>query len=102
MYFFRASEIHIKADQEIPWTLDGENGGFHEEADIENLRRYIQIVAPENLAVLDGDGGAEASDGIDIGLVHDAEEHTGVRGERFDVATLTLGVNRVEGEGGFA
>ena len=59
MYFFRASEIHIKADQEIPWTLDGENGGFHEEADIENLRRHIQIVAPENLAVLDGDGGSE-------------------------------------------
>ena len=31
MYYFRASEFHIKADQETPWTLDGENGGFHTE-----------------------------------------------------------------------
>jgi len=46
MYYFRASEIHIKADQETPWTLDGENGGFHYEADIRNIRQHVQIIAP--------------------------------------------------------
>lgn len=46
MYYFRASEIHIKADQETPWTLDGENGGFHYEADIKNIRKHVQIIVP--------------------------------------------------------
>ncbi len=46
MYYFRASEIHIKADQETPWTLDGENGGFHYEAEIKNFRKKVQIIAP--------------------------------------------------------
>ncbi len=49
MYYFRASEIHILADEEIPWTLDGENGGFHLEADIRNLKEHVQIIAPEGV-----------------------------------------------------
>lgn len=55
IYYFRASEIHIKADQEIPWTVDGENGGSHKEVDIENLQKHVQIIAPENLPVLDSE-----------------------------------------------
>ena len=46
MYYFRASEIHILADQETPWTLDGENGGFHYEAEIINLKEHVEIIAP--------------------------------------------------------
>ena len=49
MYYFRASEFHIKADQETPWTLDGENGGFHTEAVIRNLPRQVEIIAPKEL-----------------------------------------------------
>ena len=49
MYYFRSSEIHILADQETPWTLDGENGGFHLEADIRNMRKHVQIIAPEGV-----------------------------------------------------
>ena len=49
MYYFRASEIHIKADQPTPWTLDGENGGFHTEALIRNLPRHVEIIVPTSM-----------------------------------------------------
>ena len=52
--------------------------------------------------LLDGDGGAEAVDGIDFGALHLIEELARVGGERFDVAALALGVDGVEGERGFA
>ena len=52
--------------------------------------------------MVDGDSGREAGDGVDVGLVHDAEKHAGVAGERFDVAALPFGVDSVEGEAGFA
>jgi len=54
MYYFRASSIHINADEPIPWTLDGENGGFHKEAEINNLRQYVQIIAPSDIKVMNG------------------------------------------------
>ena len=53
-------------------------------------------------ALLDGDGGRESLDDVDVGLLHDAEELPGVGGERFDVAALPLGVDGVEGERGLA
>ena len=53
MYYFRASEIHILADEEIPWTLDGENGGFHREAEIRNIQKHVQIIAPEGVKALE-------------------------------------------------
>ena len=49
--------------------------------------------------LVDGDGGREALDEIDVGLVHLAQELAGVGGEGFDVAALALGVDRVEGQG---
>lgn len=52
--------------------------------------------------LVDADGGGEATDMIDVGLVHDAEEHAGVRTEAFDIATLAFGVNGIEGKAGFA
>ena len=53
-------------------------------------------------ALLDGDGGREALDEIDVGLFHLLEVLPRVGGEAFDVAALALGVERVEGERGFA
>ena len=50
--------------------------------------------------LVDGDGGREALDEIDVGLVHLAQELAGVGGEGLDVAALALGVDRVEGQGG--
>ncbi len=48
--------------------------------------------------LLDGDGGAEAVDGVDFGPFHLIEELSRVGGERFDVAALAFGVDGVEGE----
>ena len=52
--------------------------------------------------LVDGYGGAEALDVVDIGLLHAAEELSGVGGEGLDVAALALGVDGVEGEGALA
>ena len=49
--------------------------------------------------LVDGDGGREPLDEIDVGLVHLAQELAGVGGEGFDVAALALGVDGVEGQG---
>ena len=52
--------------------------------------------------LLDGDGGRDAVDGIDVRFVHAVEELPDVGREGLDVAALALGVERVEGERGFA
>src|SRR5262249_9835493 len=52
--------------------------------------------------VLDGDGGREADDVLDLWLLELAEELPGVGGERLDVAALALDVDRIHGEAGFA
>ena len=52
--------------------------------------------------LLDGDGGGEAVDGVDVGALHLVEELAGVGGEGFDVAALAFGVDGVEGERGLA
>src|SRR5580658_3608360 len=51
--------------------------------------------------LLDGDGGRESVDVVDIGLLDALEELTGVGGERFDVTALAFGVDGIEGERGF-
>ena len=48
--------------------------------------------------LVDGDGRREALDGVDVRLVHLAEELARVGREALDVAALALGVDRVEGE----
>ena len=48
--------------------------------------------------LLDGDGGRQAVDEVDVRLLHLLEELAGVGGERFDIAPLSFGVNRVEGQ----
>ena len=52
--------------------------------------------------LLDGDGGREAVDGVDVGPLHLVEELARVGGEGFDIAALALGVDGVESEGGLA
>ena len=41
---FKAKEIHFESIEEIPWTLDGEFGGQHDEVDIKNHQRALQIM----------------------------------------------------------
>lgn len=47
MYTFRTGSIHFESVEEIPWTLDGEFGGEHDEVQIENLQQQLQIMVPE-------------------------------------------------------
>ena len=49
--------------------------------------------------LVDGDGGRQAFDEVDVGFVHLSEELTRVGGQGFHVAALSLGENRIEGEG---
>lgn len=44
MYTFRAKEIIFDCDEEIPWTLDGEYGGQHEDVIICNRQRALEIM----------------------------------------------------------
>ena len=48
--------------------------------------------------LVDGDGGRESLDVVDLRLVHAAQELPRVGGQRLDVAALALGVDRVEGQ----
>ena len=48
--------------------------------------------------LVDRDGRRQALDRVHVGLVHLAQELARVGAQRLDVATLTLGVDRVEGQ----
>ncbi len=48
--------------------------------------------------LFDGDGRRQAVYRVDVGLFHALQELARVGGQRFDVAALPLGVDRVEGE----
>ena len=52
--------------------------------------------------LLDGDGGTQAVDGIDVGALHLVQKLAGVRGKRLDIAPLAFGVNSIEGQRRFA
>lgn len=41
---FRTSRIKFECDEEIPWTIDGENGGNRSSVDIVNNQRAIEII----------------------------------------------------------
>lgn len=44
MYFQKASHIRITSEEEIPWTLDGEDGGCTTSATITNKNKAITIM----------------------------------------------------------
>ncbi len=52
--------------------------------------------------MLDRNGGAQPFDGVDIRAFHLVEELAGIRRQRFHVAPLPLGVNRIEGQRRFS
>ena len=52
--------------------------------------------------LLDGDGGRQAVDLIDVRLLHHLKELAGVSRQALDIAALALGIDGVEGERGFA
>ena len=49
--------------------------------------------------LVDGDGGGEALNVLDVGLFHAPQELAGVGRQGLDVAALTFGVDGIEGQG---
>ena len=47
MYTFKTGKISFESIEEIPWTLDGEYGGEHDYVEIENLKKQLEIMVPE-------------------------------------------------------
>ena len=52
--------------------------------------------------LLDRNGGREAVDLVDVGLLHHLQELARIGRKAFDIAALALGIDRVEGERGLA
>ncbi len=48
MYTFKARKLVFESSESVPWTLDGEFGGEHEIAVIENHMQAIDIVISQN------------------------------------------------------
>ena len=85
-------------------AVDGPDPGEEDAEEIEDLgdRGHGRARVLGGALLLDGDGRRDALDEVGVGLVHPLEELAGVGGEGFDVAALAFGVERVEGQGGFA
>lgn len=44
IYYQKADKIEIEAEEEIPWTLDGEFGGAHRQVEILNHKQAVSIM----------------------------------------------------------
>ena len=42
--YYHTSSVHITATEPIPWTLDGEYGGNHQDVMIRNLKQRVRII----------------------------------------------------------
>lgn len=47
MYLIKTNKITISSEEEIAWTLDGEDGGQWQSAEIVNLKQAIRILRPK-------------------------------------------------------
>ncbi len=47
MYSFKTGKIRVESLEEIPWTLDGEYGGQHDDVRIWDNRKALKIIVPE-------------------------------------------------------
>lgn len=50
MYSFKSGEVRFECEESIPWTLDGEYGGTHDQVVVSNKERALQIVVKEGAA----------------------------------------------------
>jgi len=51
MYYAKVSSLKISSEEKIPWTLDGEFGGDHNDVLVENNRQSMCIYRPKNCIV---------------------------------------------------
>lgn len=52
VYSFKTAEVRFSAKKMIPWTLDGEFGGEHEEVIVRNLCKAVEIMVPDEKRLL--------------------------------------------------
>lgn len=52
MYTFKTDRITFDVDEEIPWTLDGEFGGKHEDVVITNENKALKIMVPKEKEIV--------------------------------------------------
>lgn len=50
MYSFKSGSIQFESMEPIPWTLDGEYGGTHDEVLVRNERRAFEIMVKQEVA----------------------------------------------------
>src|SRR5690606_17582130 len=81
------AEFGVEETDEVPEFGDGGDGGFH---------------AALGDPLLDGNGGREAAEQIEVGLFQLLGELPGVGGHGVEETALALGEEDVEGEGGFS
>ena len=63
MYSFKSRKIRFESVEEIPWTLDGEFGGVHDEVVVRNMKQALQImVKDEKVRELSGDEGEQSGE----------------------------------------
>lgn len=41
--FFQTSHIEFHAEEEVPWTIDGEDGGMHQKVEVQNLPSSVRF-----------------------------------------------------------
>lgn len=72
MYTFKAKKISFESEDEIPWTLDGENGGTHDYVEIMNDQKAIQLIVPEKyVGRLSIDGEAAVEEAVETEAVNE-------------------------------
>lgn len=49
MYTFRASELTLETEEEIPWTIDGEFGGRHSKVLVRNKKQALKIMVEDEI-----------------------------------------------------
>lgn len=55
MYSFKTSDIIFECDEEVPWALDGEDGGSHKRVHITTLNNAVNIIVDTERSLLGGE-----------------------------------------------
>ncbi len=79
IYSFKSGEVLFESVEAIPWTLDGEYGGTHEEVVIKNKNQALQIMVKEViLGVSEGAGKYMTGYKTVVGMVNGMMEELGI------------------------
>lgn len=46
IYYFQTAELSIDSEDDIEWSIDGENGGINNKVNIYNLNKFMNFIVP--------------------------------------------------------